>query len=407
MGMAVTSDDAPDAGAAAGATAASAHLRPWWYEVGSVLPRSMRFAARARRPKETSGIPPLSANPLSWATVAIDEIAVSGAYLATRRRAEQLTLDRLAAAKQALAVLQTHGAIEAPGRLYPAPSAPAVVRLSRRTRSGMDFEQVSFDSAPSAPDGLTDLTEWQVISNERVHAYLLRHPDRERPWAVVLHGHRMGESRDIRFLGSRKLHHDLGVNVAHMVLPMHGPRGRLDAHAFPGVDPVANLLGVTQAVSDARALIAWIRTETSRPIGVFGISLGGLVASMLAAFEPDLAAVIAGVPLTDIATMLGWTVKSRWGDEALAEARFLDPAPVELSRLASPLSFPPLVPHDRRFIYAAVGDRLVTARQAEALWEHWEQPTILWLQGAHILNNVVAGRRFVSRALAASGVSSR
>jgi hypothetical protein len=105
--------------------------------------------------------------------------------------------------------------------------------------------------------------------------------------------------------------------------------------------------------------------------------------------------------------MLAATVTSRWGSDVLAEAHFLDPAPVELSRLASPLTFPPVVPIDRRFIYAAIGDRLVTARQAEALWRHWEQPTILWLQGAHLLNNVGASRRFVTRAFGASGVAGR
>ena len=311
------------------------------------------------------------------------------------------------AAERAVEILDTAGMLADPLSLYPAPDTPVEVRLSKRTRGGIDFEQVSFESLPAAPAGLAELTEWQVVSNERVHAYLLRHHDAERPWAVIIHGHMMGESRDIRLLGSRKLYDDLGVNVAHLVLPMHGPRGRVDAHAFPGVDPVANLLGVTQAVSDARALIAWIRSETSRPVGVYGISLGGLVTSMVAAFEPDLACVVAGLPLTNIASMMAAIVESRWGPEALAEAHFLDPAPVELSRLASPLSFEPVVPLDRRFIYGAIGDRLVTARQAEALWRHWDEPTILWLQGAHILNNVRAGRRFVSRALAASGVSSR
>jgi pimeloyl-ACP methyl ester carboxylesterase len=405
MSVAVTSDDASEAHIAAEASVAS--LRPWWHELGSVLPRSLSFAARATRSHEDVGIPSLSANPLSWATVAVDELAVSSAYLLGRRRAERLTLDRLAAAEHAVEILRSTGAVDDPSQLYPAAVAPAAVRLSQRSRSGIEFEQLSFDSIHPAPAGLADLTEWDIVANERVHAYLLRHHDKPRPWVVVIHGHRMGESRDIRFLGSRRLHRDLGADIAHLVLPMHGPRGRIDAHAFPGVDPVANLLGVSQSVADARSLIAWIRTQTDRPIGVFGVSLGGLVASMLAATEPDLACVVAGVPLTNIATMLSDTVKSRWGAEALADAHFLDPAPVELSRLASPLSFDPVIPLERRFVYAAIGDRLVTARQAEALWRHWEQPTILWLQGAHILNNVGASRRFVGRALGASGVASR
>jgi dienelactone hydrolase len=385
----------------------AATMRPWWFELGSVLPRSMTFAARATRQDPQTLIPPLSFNPLSWATVAIDDIAISSVYLATRKRAEQLTFDRLQAAERAVDLLRSAGAVDDPASLYAAPSSPIGLRLSRRHRGGLDFEQVSFDSAlPSLP-GLMDLTEWQVDANERVHAYLLRHDDGPRPWAVVIHGHGMGESRDIRFLGSKKLFSDLGVNVAHLVLPMHGPRGRVDAHSFPGVDPVANLLGVVQSVSDARALLSWIRQQSNEPIGVFGVSLGGLVASMLAGFEADLACVVAGIPLTNMSMMLADTVRSRWGAEALAEAHLEDAAPVELSRLASSLTFDPVIPEDRRFIYAAVGDRLVTARQAEALARHWGDPTMMWLQGAHIVNNVRASRRFVTRAFAASGVSSR
>ncbi|MBV9487051.1 MAG: hypothetical protein JO246_13445 [Frankiaceae bacterium] len=405
--MSVMADGAAAVPPSAG-TASAVALQPWWYELGKVVPRAVGFTAKATRGRADLGIPRLAPNPLAWASIAMDEMAITSAYLMTRRRADALIGDRTAAAETALARLDAAGYLEDPGLLYPAPAAPDTVRLSRRNRGGIAFEQVSFDSAHAVPAGLAELTEWQHISNDRVHAYLLRHEaGGARPWAVVIHGHRMGEARDIRFLGSRPLHRDLGVNVAHLVLPMHGPRGRVDAHAFPGADPVANLLGVTQSVSDARALIAWIRSETHLPIGVFGISLGGLVASMTAAFEPDLGCVVAGIPLTNIAMMLAMTVRSRWGEEALAETHFLDPAPVELSRLASPLSFPAVVPHDRRYIYGAVGDRLVTARQAEALWQHWEQPTVKWLHGGHILNNVKASRRFVTRAFAASGITGR
>jgi hypothetical protein len=372
-----------------------------------VLPRSVGFAARACRPSADAGVPALSANPLSWATIAVDELAVSTAYLASRRHAESITQDRLEAASAAVGVLDTAGAIDDPYRLYPAPPAPDQVRLTTRSRGGLDFEQLSFPSAHPAPAALDELTDWKLLVNERVHCYLLRHGDRPRPWVVVIHGHRMGESRDIRMLGSRRLHRDLGIDVAHVVLPMHGPRGRVDGQAFPGIDPVANVLGVTQAVWDTRALIAWIRGGSDQPLAVFGVSLGGLVASMVASTESGLAGAIAGVPLTDISSMLAATVRSRWGDAAVADAHFCDPAPVALSALTSPLSLTPKLPLGDRYLYAAVGDRLVTANQAEALWRHWDEPAIQWLQGAHILNNVGASRRFVTRSLISSGVACR
>jgi dienelactone hydrolase len=138
---------------------------------------------------------------------------------------------------------------------------------------------------------------------------------------------------------------------------------------------------------------------------VAGVSLGGHVAALVASLTDGLAAVVAGVPTCDVATMLAATMRSRWGVQAVTDSHVFDDAPRALSRIVSPLAFAPKVRHDRRFIYAAVGDRLVTAGQAVDLWEHWERPEICWLQGAHILNNVGAGRRFVAASLATAGVT--
>jgi acetyl esterase/lipase len=188
---------------------------------------------------------------------------------------------------------------------------------------------------------------------------------------------------------------------------MHGPRGRDGGQAFPGVDAVGNFLGMAQSVADARALLAWLRDHGAKRIGVFGISLGGHVAAMLASLEPDLSAVVAGVPTCDLATMLADTIRARWGDDAVAASGVLEEAPRALSRLVSPLTFPAVVPLEARSIYAAVGDRLVTPQQAVALWQHWDRSAILWLQGGHIANNVAASRRFVTASMADRGVTGR
>ncbi len=56
----------------------------------------------------------------------------------------------------------------------------------------------------------------------------------------------------------------------------------------------------------------------------------------------------------------------------------------EVMRVVSPLVLEPRPSTDRRFIFAAVADRVVPPEQARKLWEHWEQPRIEWYQGAHI-----------------------
>ncbi|MDQ1697269.1 MAG: hypothetical protein QOJ03_2622 [Frankiaceae bacterium] len=382
--------------------------RPWWSELGAVVPRSLSFARQATRPASGGGVPPLASNPLAWATVAVDELAMSAAYLASRRSAAAVSESAVEDAAAAVERLRQAGVLDDPALAHPAPPLHGAVRISRRRRAGVDFEHVSFDSAYQPPVDLPGSERWyDGASNQQAHAYVLRRDAEPRPWVVVLHGHRMGEPRDLRLLGSRRLQEDLDVDVAHLVLPMHGPRSRVGAHPFPGIDPVANFLGMAQAVWDARSLLTWLREQDAGRIGVFGVSLGGHVAALMAGLDDSLACVVAGVPTSDLATMLADTMRSRWGDSALAASHVLDDNFRTLSRLVSPLAFAPRPPIDRRFLYAAVGDRLITPQQALALWRHWEQPEILWLQGAHIVNNMGASRRFVIDVLARSGVTGR
>lgn len=388
--------------------AAPTSSRPWWAELGAVVPRSLTFARDAARTAEQgdSAVPPLAGNPVAWATVALDELAMSAAYLHGRRSGEQVTEEAVEATAETVARLSAAGVVDQPLRAHPAPPGPAQVRLTSRRRFGTDFEHVSFDSGFAPATDFPGATPWTSgTANRTAHAYLLRPDDQPRPWVLVLHGHRMGHPRDLRLLGSIRLQRDLDVNVAHLVLPLHGPRGRDGGHPFPGVDPVRNFLGMSQSVWDARSLLAWLRAIGPGPVGLFGVSLGGHVAAMLAGLDDDLACVVAGVPTADLSTMLADTMRTHWGEEAVAASHVLDEPARTLSRLVSPLTFPARPPVERRFLYAAVGDRLVTPGQALALWQHWERPAILWLQGGHIANNVGASRRFVAQSLAASGVA--
>ena len=56
----------------------------------------------------------------------------------------------------------------------------------------------------------------------------------------------------------------------------------------------------------------------------------------------------------------------------------------EILRVVSPLALPPRVPRERRYIFAAISDRLVPADQVRDLWRHWERPRIEWYPGAHV-----------------------
>ncbi|MGI8491385.1 MAG: alpha/beta hydrolase family protein, partial [Acidimicrobiales bacterium] len=203
------------------------------------------------------------------------------------------------------------------------------------------------------------------------------------------------------------LHRELGLNVALVVLPMHGPRqtpGTSRGEGFMSIDLIDSVHGMAQAAFDTRSVIGWIRAQDGRvPIGVYGISLGGYAASLVASLEDDLACVVAGIPATDIPDLYRRHSTAAIRRRAFASGA-LGPEADAVHGVVSPLVLAPRVPKERRFIFAGAGDRMSTATQARRLWEHWDRPRISWYQGGHI-GSVMAGaaQGFVASALAESG----
>ena len=102
-----------------------------------------------------------------------------------------------------------------------------------------------------------------------------------------------------------------------------------------------------QAMWDLRRWLGWIRAQGGAPIGVYGLSLGGYNAALLACLDDDLACVVAGIPATDFARA-GLAARAR-ARAARRRARGLERDRVErVLRVVSPLALEPLVPHERR-----------------------------------------------------------
>ena len=110
----------------AGAAEASVRQRPqqraWWAELGRVVPRAVAGARQAARPTAGGDCPPLSANPLAWMTLTVDELTMSTAYLLSRRGGPPE--DTRAEAREAVETLAAAGLVDDPARIFPAPSAP-------------------------------------------------------------------------------------------------------------------------------------------------------------------------------------------------------------------------------------------------------------------------------------------
>jgi hypothetical protein len=159
-----------------------------------------------------------------------------------------------------------------------------------------------------------------------------------------------------------------------------------------------------QAVWDVRRTISWVRAQGALEIGLYGLSLGAYVSSLVSALEENLRCVIAGIPAVDFANLARdnepWIMRRYDRDFALDWQLVR-----AITHVVSPLAFTPRVPRDGRFIYAGVADRVSRPDQARALWRHWDRPAIHWFQGGHILGLRDPGiQRFLGDAIREVGL---
>jgi hypothetical protein len=307
----------------------------------------------------------------------------------------------------AIDLYRRRGWLEDPTSFFASPP-PAVPQIERTSLlGGLSFERFQFESGYDPDPDDPGRQRWlSHVPNQMAHAWVLRHRD-PRPWLVGVHGAGMGFPRaDLFAFQAAWLHHALGLNLAFPVMPLHGPRrrGKLLEVGFPSDDLLDTVHGVAQAVWDTRRLVAWIRSNEHSDVGIFGLSLGGFAAAVTASTEPDLACVIIGVPAVDFAELFDRHAPPAVRQlptfpELVTKARLVQ-------RVVSPLALVPRVPHDRRFIFAGLADRLIHPhRQARALWDHWQRPPIYWFEGSHVGFLWSGGvRTFVHQSLSSSGM---
>jgi len=316
------------------------------------------------------------------------------------------------AMERAAATVEREGWLRDPAAFHrtPAPiedweeTEHTAFQLARR----VPYKRMRFESG-YRPHRQLEGDRWRnFTSNRDGYAYVLEHEESpSRPWLVCVHGFSMGDPMtNFLAFNAHRLHHELGLNVLMPVLPLHGPRagGRTSGGEIMSSDFVNMLHFFAQAVWDIRRLLAWLRRSGAERIGLWGVSMGAYAGALVAAFEGDLDCVVAGVPPTDFPNVARdnqpWIMRTYEHELAIdwqTVRRLMHPV--------SPLTFDPVVPKDRCFIYAGIADRVVRPDQARALWRRWGQPEIRWFSGGHVAMQMKTGViEFVEDALCASGM---
>jgi len=283
--------------------------------------------------------------------------------------------------------MSARGWLEDPVSYHVAPPALENPAMSTGWALGRSYERLWWPSGYEPPDGMPGRDRWQAFeANRTASAWILRHRDRPRPWVLCIHGFGTGSVfMDLFGFRAGHLHDDLGLNVAAIVLPVHGSRkpSRLSGEEFLGFDMMNGVHGLSQAVWDVRSLLSWIRAQDPTGVGLFGVSLGGYTTALVSAVEPDLDMVLAGIPVSDFVELFRYHSPHHVHLRAI-EHRILDGTAEDVYRVVSPLAMPTVTPHAARAMFAGLGDRLAPPEQAHGLWQHWEDPETCWFPGNHV-----------------------
>jgi dienelactone hydrolase len=352
-----------------------------------------------RETKRVAGVPePVPALSLAAQTAGDDALLAGFDLLLPRTRAEDSTriVREVGEAEERFAA---HGWLEKPESFHASPPPFAAVASAKQRKARVAFEHLSCESGYAPHPDEPGRERWLGYAPvQTAHAWLLRAEQPGRPWLVCIHGYRMGHPWiDLEVFRAESLRARLGLNVILPVLPLHGPRriGRISGDGFFGADVLDMLHAEAQAAWDLRRWLGWIRAQGPTKIGVYGLSLGGYNAALLASLDAELDCVVAGIPATDLAALVWEHGQRRLREE---EARGLERERVErVLSVVSPLALAPKVPKERRFVFGGSADQLVPPAHVQALVSHWEAPSPVWYPGAHLTFRFHAG---VSRQLA-------
>ena len=258
---------------------------------------------------------------------------------------------------------------------------PRPLRVNRSWDSldGPKWRELELEGESEGPGG--HLGSRRFLSTAHI-----RRTSGPAPFVLLLHGYAVPQTTYDRWLARQM--RQRGAHTARLDLPYHLRRtlpGQRSGDGYFSLDPAHIRAVVRQSVEDAAAIIAWARAEVSTHISVVGVSLGGLIATLLAA-QLDLDRVIAVAPFCDPAAtlsqrpptpslrhlgMIGDDTQS-WGPDRAAAGRFLDAtlAPLVARNLT------PRTPGDRITLVRAMQDLVVGPDPVTELAEAWQ--TELW-----------------------------
>src|SRR5579872_5366728 len=203
---------------------------------------------------------------------------------------------------------------------------------------------------------------------------------RQRPAVILLHGWHDRFNYNYRF---PSLTHSLtrrGVNSIVFEMPYHfrrRPPGKGPLSDFISEDVAHTVEAAHQTLAEIHAMVAWLKGQGIKRIGIWGFSLGGWLGGLAACYNP---AIFCAVLVTPVVRM----------DRMVQETAFcqllrgsLGSKSGEWTKL-NLTAHKPLIPKINILLIQAQHDLFVPAETMEELCQAWDQPEMWRLPHGHI-----------------------
>jgi pimeloyl-ACP methyl ester carboxylesterase len=201
-----------------------------------------------------------------------------------------------------------------------------------------------------------------------------------KPTVVLLHGWRAERQYRWQFPWLARCLNRRGINAAFFLLPMHGSRcPRSPGAPRDFIWPVAGCTraAAAQALVETQALLRWLAGQGSAPLGLWGFSLGGWLAGLLACRTSALDFAVLYCP---VARMHQAVLRLPFCAPIRADLEAVSPNPemLDLTKLQ------PQVSRQRLLLVAGQHDLFVPLSEIELLAQRWGQPDLWQIAHGHI-----------------------
>jgi pimeloyl-ACP methyl ester carboxylesterase len=192
------------------------------------------------------------------------------------------------------------------------------------------------------------------------------------PAMILLHS--LFSASDVGYVHWASVLNRLGWTAIFYDLPYHyrrRPKGTWSGELVFGGNLIRSAETIRQAVADTRMVARMARAAGASRVGLWGMSLGGWVASLAICHEPDLACAWLVQPIPDVATAI-WDSPGGWVIRRQMEARGLSREQASrMLPMVCPSSGKPKLAPEKILLVGGTHDRIARPGQMRALARDW------------------------------------